>query len=213
MFIELYTHQVTAKTISVPMENPVLLERLKPFSRANIREFVTHQARMLAISGCDRILDVGCGYRTNEPEVTGEFETSQAKPQYVAFDNTAQFDKRVDPNAKLNLVAAATQMPFQDCQFDAALCTEVLEHAYNDEAVLREIGRVIKAGGRLILTVPGKDVPLHEKLPYQYDYRRYNQTALKLLLAECGFSDISVKSGEYNGLEINLLVTATKISG
>lgn len=212
MAVETSISSIRSTGIVIPKENPALLEDLKPFSRFNIREFVMAQSRALPFVGCEGVLDVGCGYRTNEPEVMRAFEGTQARPFYIAFDHTAKFDKPVDPTARLTLVAAATQMPFQDRMFDAVFCTEVLEHAYSDEGILGEIARVMSNGGKLILTVPGRDIPLHEKLPHQFDYRRYDQTGLKLLLNEFGFEDVTVRSCLHNGLEINLLASAVKAS-
>ena len=45
-------------------------------------------------------------------------------------------------------------MPFGDCQFDVVLCTQVLEHIRDHEAAARELVRVAKPGGLLIVSVP-----------------------------------------------------------
>lgn len=48
----------------------------------------------------------------------------------------------------------ATRLPFADDTFDALICSEVLEHIPDYQAVLREIRRVLKPDGRLCVTVP-----------------------------------------------------------
>jgi SAM-dependent methyltransferase len=51
--------------------------------------------------------------------------------------------------------AEAERFPYADASFDAAVCSEVIEHLKYDPAhMLREINRVLKPGGRLILTTP-----------------------------------------------------------
>jgi len=45
-------------------------------------------------------------------------------------------------------------IPFSSGQFSCVVCSEVLEHIEEDEAALREMRRVLKPGGSLILTVP-----------------------------------------------------------
>ena len=51
--------------------------------------------------------------------------------------------------------AEAEQFPYNDGIFDTAVCSEVIEHLRHDPAhMLREINRVLKPGGRLILSTP-----------------------------------------------------------
>jgi 2-polyprenyl-3-methyl-5-hydroxy-6-metoxy-1,4-benzoquinol methylase len=53
-------------------------------------------------------------------------------------------------------VASTLQLPFPDRSFDCVLSTEVLEHTPEPMVGLRELTRVVKPGGRLILTTPGR---------------------------------------------------------
>jgi SAM-dependent methyltransferase len=45
-------------------------------------------------------------------------------------------------------------LPFADESFDLVLATDVIEHVDDDGAALREITRVLKRGGRALITVP-----------------------------------------------------------
>lgn len=45
-------------------------------------------------------------------------------------------------------------MPFADNQFDLVLATDIIEHVDDDEKALREIERVLKPGGKCLITVP-----------------------------------------------------------
>jgi SAM-dependent methyltransferase len=45
-------------------------------------------------------------------------------------------------------------LPFADGVFDTVVCSEILEHLFRPDLLLREIMRVLKPGGRVILTVP-----------------------------------------------------------
>ena len=46
------------------------------------------------------------------------------------------------------------QMTFEDSSFDTVICLEVLEHVANPFQAVKEIKRVLRPGGYLILTVP-----------------------------------------------------------
>ena len=45
-------------------------------------------------------------------------------------------------------------LPYPDASFDLVTCSEVLEHVENYRAVLREIRRVLKSGGLMVVTTP-----------------------------------------------------------
>jgi ubiquinone/menaquinone biosynthesis C-methylase UbiE len=86
------------------------------------------------------------------------------------------------------MLGSATQMPFDEAQFDAVVALDVLEHIPDDVAATREIFRVLKPGGVLIVTVPAyqslwsrHDVALHHK-------RRYRSRQVRNLLRGAGFT-------------------------
>ena len=48
---------------------------------------------------------------------------------------------------------AGERLPFADASFDMALCWDVVEHVQNPEQLLAELARVLRPGGRVLLTV------------------------------------------------------------
>lgn len=195
--------QESDKILEPPEGNEDFLEKLKPCSRCNIRKFVEEFLKRGNHGGL--FVDVASGYRTNEPEVK---KAGFAESKYISFDKSVfEFDKKTAPDSAPNLLAIAERIPLpQDCA-GVVLCTEVLEHTVDDYVILKEIRRILKPGGLLILTVPGKDVPLHEK-KFQRDYRIYSPVKITKLLKDLGFSEISLEQKFLNEKEINILVTA-----
>ena len=64
-------------------------------------------------------------------------------------------------------VADAERLPFDDASFDVVICSHTLEHLTRDEPASRELKRVVKVGGHVVVGVPGPgsgDNPLHERL-------------------------------------------------
>jgi 2-polyprenyl-3-methyl-5-hydroxy-6-metoxy-1,4-benzoquinol methylase len=86
----------------------------------------------------------------------------------------------IEPRSSdVRYVCSATDIsPVPDAAYDTVLCSEVLEHVADPGAALAEIGRVLKPGGRLVLTTPflGR---LHDE---PHDYYRFTKHGLATLL-------------------------------
>ncbi len=134
-----------------------VFERLTgKITRSHLREFLAPYATDAYT------LDIGCA---NSPY-------SRLFPKRVGLD--------VAPGAGVDVVADAHALPFEDATFDQILCTEVLEHLHTPSQAITEMRRVLKPGGRIILTTrfvfPLHDVP--------HDYFRYTKYGLKHLFKD-----------------------------
>jgi len=54
------------------------------------------------------------------------------------------------------IVASASKLPFRDETFDTILCTEVIEHVNDQNKAIKEMFRVLKFGGVLVITTPNR---------------------------------------------------------
>ena len=79
--------------------------------------------------------------------------------------------------------AAAESLPFVTDSVDAIVCLKVIEHLLDDRSAIRELTRVLKPGGRLIISVPS-----HYYFEDYFDlighYRHYSREQLVQLLIE-----------------------------
>lgn len=60
------------------------------------------------------------------------------------------------PELEIIKIREAAKLPFDDATFDSVTILDVLEHVYEQAELLAELNRVLKDGGKLIVTVPGK---------------------------------------------------------
>jgi SAM-dependent methyltransferase len=93
----------------------------------------------------------------------------------------------VSSNSNINTQADAYRLPFRDDIFEIAVCTEVLEHTHSPELVLRELQRVLKPGGKLLLTTPFA-FPIHYA---PTDYYRFTRFGLAHLLHDWEIESLS----------------------
>lgn len=64
--------------------------------------------------------------------------------------------QRLFPDLKIVKIREASGLPFDDGTFDSVTILDVLEHVYDQVKLLDELNRVLKDGGRLVVTVPGR---------------------------------------------------------
>ncbi len=119
-----------------------------------------------AVSGV--LLDLGAGNQPFKVWYSGLAE------KCVAVD--------VSPAPGLDVLSMAAPLPFASATFDTVLCTSVLEHVHDAEAVVSEIVRILKPGGRLIITIPFL-YPTHEA---PYDFWRTTHWGLRSVLTRHG---------------------------
>lgn len=130
-----------------------------------------------------RVLDVGAG----ESPWKGWLPDSCS---YQAIDVTFSNAFGMTSNANGSVIYFdGKNIPFPASTYDGVLCIEVLEHAEDPEALLTDIGRVMKPGGLLLLTVPWSARCHHRP----HDYHRFTKERLGILFSRSGFSNIEIQ--------------------
>lgn len=109
----------------------------------------------------DRVLDLGCGEGRHvisayaEANVTAIGVDLCLKDLGTAQQRFADFNEADNGDKTFGLANAdALALPFADHSFDKIICSEVLEHIPDYQAVLREIERILKPGGVFCASVP-----------------------------------------------------------
>ena len=128
--------------------------------------------RAVAVHAHGRLLDLGCG---NKP-YQGIF--AKHVTEHIGCDIVQSSLQEVD------IICPATDLPIENGSFDTVVCTQVIEHVADHQAVLREAFRVLRLNGTLLLSGP-MYWPLHEE---PYDFFRFTEYGLRYLLETVGFS-------------------------
>jgi SAM-dependent methyltransferase len=101
-----------------------------------------------------RLLDAGAGELRNKQFCQHLNYVSQDLCQYEGKGDgiglqTGNWDTR-----KIDIVSDISQIPVGDQSFDIVLCTEVLEHVPDPVSAVKELCRIVKPGGEMIITAP-----------------------------------------------------------
>lgn len=88
-----------------------------------------------------------------------------------------------------NLVCADVScLPFPDSCFDLVFALDLLEHIEDDANLMREMWRICRPGGVVLLTVPAHQFLWSEHDEALHHYRRYSAKQLRKLIIDSGFT-------------------------
>ena len=134
-----------------------------------------------------RILDVGAG----ECRYRSLFGHCDYKAQdFGKYEGTSRgLLSETWKYAQLDFVCDASAIPVDDGGFDAVLCIELLEHVPEPIKVLKEIGRILKAGGWAFISAP-LGSGLHQQ-PFHF-YGGFTPHFYRHFLGELGFEVVSI---------------------
>jgi len=159
--------------------------------------------KKLPLSRHGKILDVGCG--------TGIIVNylKEIRPT-VGVDFSLEGIKFCrERNLKGTVLGNVMCLPFHDESFEVVTCFDLIEHFEDDLTAIKEIARICKKGGFIIITVPAyqslwsiHDVSLHHK-------RRYSISSFNKLLIEAKLN--VEKISYYNTILFPLIFIGRKL--
>lgn len=138
-----------------------------------------------------RILDVGCGtgyitrWMSRYGDVTG-VDMADIALEFCARNGLTSLKK-----------GSVSQIPFPDNQFDVVCALDILYHraVVDDEAAIRELTRVLKPGGHLIITTSAMKCLFGNNDIVQHGARRHERQELLDKCREAGL--LHVRSSYY----------------
>lgn len=117
------------------------------------------------------------GLELDMGRIRGAFVWRSAQPPYFPTRTEVDF-----------VCASAEDMPFPDAAFDKAFSTDVIEHIPDDYKAARELYRVLRPGGRAVLTTLLEARPSYiRRLQFPLHEREYTTENLSDRFVQAGF--------------------------
>jgi SAM-dependent methyltransferase len=138
------------------------------------------------VRGCKQILDAGCG---NGRYSRFLLRRADADAVLTGFDLSPRMldraRRRLHSDRVSHAVADLTRLPYADGHFDAIVCGWVLEHLPDPRPGLRELARVLRPGGKLLLMAT-EDTFTGAMCGRMWHCRTYNRGQLWQTCTDCG---------------------------
>lgn len=160
-------------------------------------EEIAKESKRLALAYVPRegaldILDLGCGTGMNSQYMSELGHNVQGID--VAAEAIRKYNERGFQGQVMDVEKG---LSFEDESFDLVFSTEVIEHLVQHDVMLQEAYRVLRPGGRLVLSTPnsafwvyrlaslvGKPV---SELQHPMHLRFFSQSSLRKVMEETGF--------------------------
>jgi SAM-dependent methyltransferase len=129
-----------------------------------------------------RVLDIACGSGFG----LSLLHQVGARPLGCDYDaHTLASVRRRQPGTPL-VVADATRLPMRTASMDQVVSFETIEHVPDAQALVAEVRRVLRPGGRLILSTPNREFgPLERHTSNPFHVREFTAVELREMLASC----------------------------
>ena len=159
------------------------------------------------------LLDVGCGNGIFLSMVLNKYDVEVSGID-ISPGMIEKSKELLDSRADLK-VGDSEYLPWDDRSFDVITCSASFHHYPNPELVLKEMKRVLRPDGILMITDPFTPNELLRffanilsKFSKSGDVRIYSQKEMQELLEKCGFTLIKWET-EGNKLKKYFLIVAT----
>lgn len=152
-----------------------------------------------------KLLDAGCGTGRNLIEYGALAEGAGVDPSSHAVAFCHQRGLRSVTQAGLEA------LPYEDESFSLILALDVIEHIEQDELALRELRRVVRPDGRLLITVPAYQWLWSHHDETHHHHRRYTLPRLRAVVARAGWRP--ERATYFNSLLLPPIAAARELSG
>jgi SAM-dependent methyltransferase len=146
------------------------------------RRFISAVLEEVAANRTDlRIVDCGCGVGQNLPLLARHGRVVGLELEPLAAVAGLEFGRPI-------ACADITRIPFPDRVFDLAVSFDVMQVIEPDMAAVREMARVVRPGGHVVLSVAALDALSGDHSEVWQEYRRYTPRTARELAENAGLT-------------------------
>lgn len=147
------------------------------------------EEKLREVAEADRVLDVGGGERFGK-------DLSRYRALFAASDyKTLDVEPRYHPDILANIY----KIPLPSESVGAILCKSVLEHLEEPAQAVSEMRRILKPGGKILVSVPFI-YPYHARKGIYKDFYRFSEDALRYLFRDFRNVEIQKVGGYFRAL-------------
>ena len=134
-----------------------------------------------------RIVDIGAGNGSSSLII-------KRFGKYIAYESNFDATKNCKLLHNITVCGDAEKIALKEKSIEIALMLDCLEHLKDDKEVLKEIKRILKPRGKVIIFVPAFERLWTSFDTFSFHFRRYDKDSLGKLLVSAGFQ---IKESSY----------------
>jgi len=150
------------------------------------------------------ILDAGCG---DGLQMEKYIQSYRVVGVDISLTRLRRAKDRINKDAVI--LADLFRLPFKNNRFDVVILGEVIEHIEEPELVLKEIHRVLRSSGHILLDTPSQSnmvdlilrlLGIKPKWGYKLDKTHlwfFKMNQVKKLLQEAGYGQVKIRGGPF----------------
>jgi len=142
---------------------------------------------ILKIPNGSRLLDAGAGIQRYKKFASHLIYTSQDFGEYKGGEKFGESTVKKWQSQNCDIISDITNIPCESLSFDFILCSEVIEHLEDPFNAIKELKRLLKVNGQILITAPFKSL-YHQSPHFYYSgfskfwfYKKANQLDLEIV--------------------------------
>ena len=152
------------------------------------RRIIGAELQKLPLGAGARVLDAGCGSGRTLEQLRDHGRAGGIELEVCGIELSPQAAEQARRRGGFDVrVGRLERLPWDAGTFELITCLDVIEHTPDDRVTLRELDRVARPGGCLLVTVPAYQALWSRHDEANHHYRRYRRGTLQAAAVQAGW--------------------------